>query len=57
MHSLPTSYIPHFLPHSDSLKSADTKSKKRYALEIALKNEQFLLVATSDRDKDEWISA
>jgi hypothetical protein len=38
------------------LQSADKKAKKRYALEIELKMESFVLVAQTDVEKDTWIS-
>lgn len=38
------------------LQSAESKSSKRNALEVELKNESFLMTAKSERDKDEWIS-
>ncbi|KAJ1429319.1 hypothetical protein B484DRAFT_449461 [Ochromonadaceae sp. CCMP2298] len=39
-----------------SVKSAENKAKKRYALEIELKSESFVMVAGSEREKDGWIS-
>mmetsp|Transcript_8177 Transcript_8177/g.16689 ORF Transcript_8177/g.16689 Transcript_8177/m.16689 type:complete len:173 (+) Transcript_8177:46-564(+) len=39
-----------------SVKSAEKKAKKRYAIEIELKSETFVLVANNDKEKDSWIS-
>jgi hypothetical protein len=38
-----------------SVKSAETKSKKKNAIEIVLKEEKFQMYASTEREKDEWI--
>mmetsp|Transcript_18620 Transcript_18620/g.31217 ORF Transcript_18620/g.31217 Transcript_18620/m.31217 type:complete len:164 (+) Transcript_18620:413-904(+) len=39
-----------------SIKSAETKAKRRYALEIELNNESYVMAAGNEREKDAWIS-
>jgi hypothetical protein len=36
-------------------QSAEALTKKRNSLEIILKKERFLLIASTEADKDEWI--
>lgn len=38
------------------MQSAEKKAKKRYAIEIELKTETFILVANNEKEKDMWIS-
>ena len=36
-------------------QSADSKSRKKNALEIILKKEEFSMYAATEREKDEWV--
>lgn len=36
-------------------QSAESKAKKKNAMEIALKANTFFLIAKNDREKDDWI--
>jgi hypothetical protein len=38
-----------------SVKTAETKTKKRNALEITLKDDTFFMYSSTEREKDEWI--
>ena len=40
-----------------SAGSADNKAHKRNALEIVIEEESFMVVAASDKIKDDWIAA
>lgn len=40
-----------------SATSADKKAKKRNALEVVIDDESFMVVAPSDKIKDDWIAA
>lgn len=37
------------------MQSAEALTKKRNSLEVILKKERFLLMASTEADKDEWI--
>jgi hypothetical protein len=49
--------LTHFIYHVifEWLQSADSITKKRNSLEIILKKERFLLIASTEMEKDEWI--
>jgi hypothetical protein len=52
--SLSHGWLPFSL--AQTTQSAEKKAQKKYAIEIELRNETFILVANNDKDRDTWIS-